>query len=188
MKTFITGLLRGRLTRRNMLAAVLPATGISLAWTQQAMAGQKVNRLGGAWIGADGAGLLLNHIQIPLDPEGKTAALHVHSMTYSQANAGLFTALGADTLTDFAGPAVMISKDTAQATLLGYVQASGNPPAVTAIVVLPSIFRFADSDTIVGDYSISAFPPSADGMPHGDPLPPGPVPAPPITLRRVLQA
>jgi len=75
MKRFITGLLEGRKTRWGMLAALLAAAGLSLAWMETPQ-----YQLGGAWIGSGGAGIW-NALQIPLDqrancsPPGQLAHL-----------------------------------------------------------------------------------------------------------------
>jgi hypothetical protein len=188
MKPFITGLLKGRITRRSMLAAALPAAGMSLALAEEAADGIRGKghfRLGGAWVGSDDAGLVLNHVQIPLDPEGKTAALRVSSLSYGPSIAGSLTLLQADSESDFVGQLNMISHDTAQGRIVGCAIASGNPPVITAIIVVSGLFQFTDPDTMVANYTYSIFPPSADGLPHGDPLPPGPVPAPLLTLKRL---
>lgn len=187
MKAFKTGLLKGRITRRSLLAAVLPATGLSLAWANGARAdcGAKGHfQLGGAWIGTDNAGFALNHVQIPLDPEGKTAALRVSALSYGSAVADLLTELKANTESDFVGQLDMISHDTAKLSMVGYALASGNPPVIWAIIVVSGLCQFTDRDTMVSNYTFSLFPPSADGLPHDNPLL-GPVPAPTLTLKRV---
>ena len=53
MKTFKTDLLKGRITRRSLLAVALPATGLTLAWAAGARddSGAKGHfRLGGAYV------------------------------------------------------------------------------------------------------------------------------------------
>ena len=95
MKAFTTGLLKGRITRRRLLAAVLPAAGgVSLAWT-----GHHHYRLGGGWVGS-GAGSEFSVLYIPLDPAGQKAALRVNTITYGADTAGLVAAFGADAITD----------------------------------------------------------------------------------------
>lgn len=152
-----------------MLAAVLPAAGLSVALADNT-SGKARFRLGGAWIGTDGAGFIFNHLQIALDPAGKTAALRSGPVTINQANADLLNGLGADTASDFVSQASMISDDTAKTTLIGYALASGNPPQMKAIFVFPGTYTFTGPDTMEANYSLLIFPPSADGLPHGDPL------------------
>ena len=185
MKTLKNGLLQGRITRRSLLAAALPLAGTSLALAGGKSEDKGVNRLGGAWIASDETGFAFTHVQIPLDPAGKTAAVHIYPLTWSQAIADMIAGVGADGWSDFVGHLNMIDRDTANATLLGYFKHSGNPPVIKVICVVSGIFQFTDPDTILSDYTSSFYPPSSDFLPHGDPLPPGAVPAPTLTLKRV---
>ena len=88
MKTLLNKLLNVRNSRWGFLAVGLLAAAATVGWNQRQY------QLGGSWIGSGGAGIW-SALQIPLDPAGKTAALRVHSATYSQQFAGLFAALGA---------------------------------------------------------------------------------------------
>lgn len=189
MKTFTHGTLRGRMTRRTLLAAVLPTAGFSVALAD----GNGNNsdegrfRLGGAFIASDNAGLMFEYVEIPLDPEAKTAAGFLSLLTYPQAVAGLLVQFGADSVSDFAGQKKMISADTAKVTFLGYGIASGNPPEIALISVISAIHQFTDRDTILATYTNSFYLPSADGLPHGSPVL-GPLSAAPLTLKRVASA
>ena len=186
MKTNLEKLLNGKMMRRSMLAAALPAAGMSLAWAGQKVDSPEVDgrmRLGGAWIANDGAGFVFTHTQIPLDSAGKTAALHISLLSYAEAGAGLIAQLGGDTISDFAGKIQMTARDQAEATILGYVQKSGNPRVITAIWLIKGSFVFTDPDTLTGEYTNSIYPPSLDGLPHGDPL--LSFPGAPLTLNRV---
>jgi hypothetical protein len=177
MKTPITGLLKGGITRRSMLAAVLPAAGLSLAMNGHAESDNRVNRLGGGWI-AYNADTLFSHMQIPLDPEGKSAALILDVATYSESTAQ-FLALpevGADSFTSFVGSIHMTGKDEAEGTIMAYGLASGNPPVpplLKFIMVISALFQFTSPDTMECDWTYAIYPPSNDGLPHGDPWPPG---------------
>lgn len=185
MKTLVNGLLKGRITRRSLLAATLPFAGASLALGGSQSADKGVYRLGGSWIGTDNTGFAFTHLQVPLDPAGKTAAIHLYPLTWSQAMAEAFAALGGDGGSDWVGHVNMIDRDTANGTVLGYLTHSGNPQVVILIFVVSGIFRFTDRDTILCDYTTSYYPPSSDYLPHGDPFPPGPMPGATITLKRV---
>ena len=188
MKSFKTGLLQGRITRRSLLAAVLPAAGASLA-----LAGGKDDhpddprrcfRLGGSFIGRDATGDLLNLVQIPLDPEGKTAATHVMLPEYPLYVAGLLASYGADSLTNYVGEAKMTSFDTAKQTALGYAVASGNPPVIKVIHHVSGTMRFLDADTIMYSYISTMYLASADGFPSGNPVL-GPLPPVQTLFKRV---
>jgi len=188
MKAFKTGLLQGRITRRSLLAAALPVAGASLA-----LAGgkdddrddpQRQFQLGGAFIGHDAAGDLLNLVLVPLDPDGKTAATHVALPEYPQGIADLLASFGADALTDYVGQAKMIHRDTANQTGIGYAIKSGNPPVVIAIHHVCATLHFKDADTVEYTYISTMFAPSTDGLPHGDPVL-GPLPPVQALFKRV---
>jgi len=166
---------------------VMMATGAALVVLLGAAAsdeGTGQYKLGGAWIANDGNGVFLNHVQIPLDPAGKTAALQVQTLSYGQAFADLVTLLGGDQGSDFVGQIAMTGLDTAKATIVAQLQKSGNPKVIKAVVVVVSDFRFTGPDTMVADYTIAFYPPSTDGLPHGEPMI-GPLPAPTLTFKRV---
>ncbi len=185
MKTSVTGLLQGRITRRNLLAAVLPAAGVSLA-----IGGEKPQehgrfRLGGSWIAFDNNGLLLNQLMVPLDPAGKTAALFVTPISYGQGTADFVIMFGGDSLSDIAGSMKMTGRDTAESRGIYYVLHSGNPTAVKAVLEIRSQFQFTDTDTMMSEYTTYVYAPSADGLPHGQPIA-GPIPGTLVTNKRVV--
>src|SRR5512137_1799129 len=97
MRTFITGLLKGRKTRWGALATVVALAGLSVAWL-----GPVHYRLGGGFIGSpvNSGGLYWSAYQAPLDSAGQTAALRVNVYSYSEDAAGLLAYSGADTLTE----------------------------------------------------------------------------------------
>ncbi len=163
-----------------MLAAVLPAAGLSLAWTGRAAEGEKVNRLGGAWVGDDGKGFRLNHVQIPLDPAGKTAAVHVTAIT----NAGIPPVI--TDATDLNGPMMMTGKDTAEGTLIGYALYRSNPmvwnPTIVGTFVTSVAFTFLDPDTMEGYWWTRFYPFDGELLPTGGP---DPVKQGPMILRRL---
>ena len=155
MKTFVTGLLKGRRTRWGMLAVLLAAGGLSLAWMHP-----KQYQLGGGFIGSGGAGIW-NVLQIPLDPAGRTAALRVNSPTYSPQIAGLFAALGATANgSDAVGEAEMISRDTARygSVFYGRMEVPGNPQEINSIFVMTGTVKFTGPDTVEVTYTINVYP------------------------------
>ncbi len=164
MRTFINGLLKGRMTRWSMLVAVVVAGGLSLAAMQQ-----HHYRWGGAWVGghfnADGKtiGLVFNCLQIPIDSEAQTEAIRVDPLMWDADTAGLLSAFGADNLTGGVGEGRMVSNDTGEWTLLCYAQKTGNPPSTVAVVMYSGTFKFLSHDTAVINYTIAVYPLAADG-------------------------
>ena len=155
MRTIVTGLLKGRRTRWGILAALLAAGALSLAWMETPQ-----YQLGGAWIGSGGAGIW-NALQIPLDPAGRTAALRVNSPTYSPQFAGLFAALGATANgSDAVGEMEMISRDTARygTVFYGRMEVPGNPLQINSIFVMTGTVKFTGPDTIEVTYTINVYP------------------------------
>ncbi len=144
-------------------------------------------RLGGSFIGRDEVGNLLNLIQIPLDPAGKTASTHVMLPELPQSTADLLTAFGADALSNYVGEMKMVSFDTAKQTGIGYMVATGNPLVVKGIHLVSATARFVDPDTIIYTYISTLYAPSADGRPQGKPLL-GPLPPAQAVLKRVTVA
>ena len=182
----ITGLLRGRITRRSLLAAVLPAAGVSLAWAGDKCDDKGRFSLGGSWIATEeGTGLTMEELITPLDPEGKTATLQGAAINYGTQLPGLLEAFGADAFSPFVGHMVMTGRDTAKAGEVAYLVASAKtPPTIVAIVYISNQFRFTDPDTMISHYTSSVYPPSADGLPHGKPIV-GPISGATVTNKRV---
>ncbi len=158
MRTFLTGLLKGRTTRWSILAVVLAAGGLSLAWMYPHQ-----YRWGGGWVGGH-PGFVFNCVQIPLDPEGRIEAARVDPLAWGSDIAGLLDAFGADTLTGTVGEGKMISQDTGRWTLYAYAQKSGNPPTITAVAVYSGTWKFTSHDTAVINYTVTVYPLSADGF------------------------
>jgi hypothetical protein len=138
--------------------------------TQTAASTQQHGRLqlGGCWIGK-GAGTVWTSVQTPLEPQGKAVALRVKFATYSSDFAGLLSAFGADTLTDFVGHGELVNRNTSQFTLVGYAQAQGNPPQIGAVLVGFGTFQFTDQDHAVLKYTIDVYPADADADRDGLP-------------------
>jgi hypothetical protein len=164
MRSFTTGLLKGRIARWSMFVAVLAAAGLSLAWM-----GHPQYRLGGAFIGS-GGGIIWTACQTPLDPAGRTAAIRVNPITFGPDFAGLLATFGADGASEFTGAAEMISRDTAKGTFMGYGVKQGNPPQVCLIEVYTWTLKFTGPDSFVVDCTCDVYPGPANilGLPNAD--------------------
>jgi hypothetical protein len=168
MRTFITGLLKGRKTRWGIAAAVLAAAGLSVAWL-----GPNHYRLGGGFIGspAGSGGLYWSAYQAPLDSAGQTAAIRINVYSYSEAAAGLLAYSGADTLTEGIGQVAMVSNDTAKGSAVFYGLKQGNPPQIKQIWTYDGTMTFTSPDayTVGGMNNIYSADADADGDGRPDP-------------------
>jgi hypothetical protein len=164
MKSFITGLPKGRRTRWSMLAAVLAAAGLSVAWLAQ-----PAYQLGGAFVGG-GGGNVWNALQIPLDPAGRTAAFRVNQVAYDENLAGLLAAFGATQMSDVVGEGEMINRDTGKARIMGYLTQQGGHPQVCAIAVFTITMQFTGPDRFVMNYTVDVYPGPANtaGLSNAD--------------------
>lgn len=148
-----------------LLACVAAAAALLLCLTD--LQGQSPNaqmKLGGAFVGS-GAGGLWNAIQIPLDPAGKTCAARISGIAMP-GFAGLLAALQADTFSEMVGQEVMISRDTAKFTFIGYATAG---TTVKGILVMTGEFQFQGPNEAVVTYEMKVFSPDADGNQDGLP-------------------
>jgi hypothetical protein len=191
MRTFITGLLKGRKTRWGILAALLAAGGLSLAWMETPQ-----YQLGGGWIGS-GGGLVWNAFQIPLDPSGRTMALRVAALSYGPDYAGLLAMFGADAATEATGQGAMTSRDSGPWRFVGYGIKQGNPPGICMILDYKGTHTFTGPNEFKVNFTLDVYPGPANilGLPDadadGDGLPdPGTAPLMSIpgagTAKRVL--
>jgi hypothetical protein len=173
MKAFITGLLKGRITRWSILAA--GAALVVLLGTAASDQGKGQYKLGGTFIGNNGANIW-SGLNIPLDPAGRTAVLRVNVSTPGSGVAELLSAFGADTLTEFVGEEAMTGLDTAKYGTIAYANKQGNPPQRCAIWVMNGTLKFTGPDTFVVDYTVDIYPAALDADSDGFPDP-GTVPA-----------
>jgi hypothetical protein len=145
-----------------LLAGTLCVTGF----------GQKYYRLGGAWVGGH-TGFTWSAIQAPMDPLGLTCAARPIVKYFDGQFAGLLAAFGANNLSDVVGEARMISPDTARWTLIAYAQATPHQPGDLlqnkAIVMYSGTWKFTSDDTVVLNYSVNVYLPSADADGDGYP-------------------
>ena len=134
--------------------------------------GPKNYRLGGAWVG--GSSIYTWSVMFaPSDPQGQTAAARP-ILKYFDANfAGLLASFGADNLSDATGEAKMVSLDTAQWTLISYMQVTPNQPGDLlqnkAIIVSHGTWTFSSDSTAVLNYTLDVYLPAADADGDGFP-------------------
>jgi hypothetical protein len=136
--------------------------------------GTKYYRLGGAFVGGH-PGFTWSAIQAPMDPLGQTCAARPIVKYYDAQFAGLLASFGADSLSDVVGEARMISPDTARWTLISYAQATPHLPGDLlqnmAIVMFSGTWKFTSDNTVVLNYTVNVYLPSADADGDGYPDP-----------------
>jgi len=134
--------------------------------------GTRYYRLGGAWVGGH-PGFTWSAIQAPMDPLGQTCCDRPIVKFYDAQFAGLLAAFGADSLSDAIGEAHMISPDTARWTLISYAQATPHLPGDLlqnmAIVMFSGTWKFTSDNTVVLNYTVNVYLPSADADGDGFP-------------------
>ena len=166
--------------------------GVTLAGllgTTQASAsnqGQGTYKLGGGWVGHSAGLWTWTALQTPINPEATEAVLRVNFTSYGADLAGLAAAFGADSWSDLAGQEVMINRDTARWTVVGYAQATGpnNERQIRAIIVAFGTLQFLDLNHDVIHATVTVYPASADA--DGDGMPdPGAVPV--ITIPGITE-
>jgi hypothetical protein len=134
--------------------------------------GQKYFRLGGGWVGGNST-YTWSVMFAPSDPLGQTAAARPILKYFNAQFAGLLASFGADNLSDATGEAKMISADTAQWTLISYMQVTPQQPGDLlqnkAIVVSHGTWKFTGNNTAVLDYTLDIYLPTADADGDGYP-------------------
>ena len=166
MKTLLNQQLPGRIARWCLPLAVIIVVAASLAWSNE---GRRQHKLGGAFIGS-GGGIIWNCLQIPLDPDGKTAAIRVNVLTYGPDLAGLLESVGADTLTENVAEGEMISRDTWKYSFVSYGTKQGNPPQICMIAVMTGTGTWTGPDSFRVDYITDYYagPANILGLPNAD--------------------
>jgi hypothetical protein len=127
-------------------------------------------QLGGGFIGS-GNGLIFDALQVPLDPAGRTAALHLKVHTWSAPLAGLLNSFGADALTESIGEVEMTGRDTFKLSWIAYLIKQGNPPVITGIMVLTGEAQFTGPESYVIVSNFDVYPTTADADKDGFPDP-----------------
>jgi hypothetical protein len=134
--------------------------------------GQRNYQLGGAWVGGSST-YTWSVLFAPSDPAGQTAAARPILKYFNNQFAGLLASFGADNLSDAAGEAKMVSQDTAQWTLISYMQVTPHQPGDLlenkAIIVSHGTWKFTSYNTAVLNYTLDIYFPSADADGDGFP-------------------
>ncbi len=126
-----------------VLAAVLLIFGANLQSQSKATPQMQ---LGGGFIGSDGVGTIFDALQVPLDPNGRRAALHLKFHTWNDAIAGLLAGSGSDTLTEATGQIEMTGRDTFEVGWIAYATNQGTP---RLIIVYNGAAQFTGPDSYV---------------------------------------
>ena len=157
------------ISKKNIILTSFVALGTALLVLTQTAGSNRQYQLGGAWIGSDAQGDIWSAMQTPIDPDGRTAAGRVQFAAYNAGVAAMLSSLGADGLSDFTGPAAMISRDTAKWRTVGYALKQGNPPVIQGILVSQGTMKHTSPDSAVLNYTYYVYLPTADA--NGDGLP-----------------
>ena len=129
----------------DLLALVLAAAGVSIAWNAPPH-----YRLGAAYVASDGASppSLLTIFFTPLDPDGRRAAFWHQMPNYAAESAALLTALGADAISDEVGEAEMINNNTFKWGMVAYAVKKANPPEIHGIIFGSGTGTFTGVNTL----------------------------------------
>jgi hypothetical protein len=134
--------------------------------------GTKYYRLGGGWVGGNSM-YTWSCLFAPSDPLGQTSAARPILSYFNGQFAGLLAQFGADNLSVATGEVKMISPDTAQWTLISYMQVTPHQPGDVlqnqAIIVSHGTWKFTSDNTAVLNYTLDIYPPSADADGDGFP-------------------
>lgn len=125
-------------------------------------------QLGGGFIGS-GGGVVFDAVQVPLDPAGRTAALHLKFHAWSPALAGLLAGFGADSLTEAAGQIEMTGQDTFKVSWVAYAIQQGNPQVIRGIMVLTGTAQFTGPDSYIITSAFDVYSAAADADNDGFP-------------------
>jgi len=182
-----------RLVRKLLLTVGVTLAGL-LPTTQTGASnqGQGNYKLGGGWVGHAAGLWTWTALQTPINAEGTEAVLRVNFTSYGADLAGLAAAFGGDSWSDLAGQEVMINRDTARWTIVGYAQAKGpnNERQIRAIVVAFGTLQFIDLNHDVIHVTVTVYPASADadgdGMPDAGATPVITIPDITETGQRIL--
>jgi hypothetical protein len=134
--------------------------------------GTKYYRLGGGWIGG-GSAYTWSVMFAPSDPLGQNAAARTILKYFNSQFSGLLASFGAENVSDATGEIKMISADTARWTLVSYMQVAPKSPGAElqnkAIIVAHGTWKFTSDNTVVLNYVLDVYPPSADADGDGFP-------------------
>ena len=162
MKRFATGLLKGRITRRSLLAAALPAAGLSVALADDQSGGRV--KLAGTWVGKLGD-ITWTSTFIP-DSSGQSATVLLQWITVSADFEALFAQLGADSISLVCGYSNMVSKDTATGQFIWYGYANGIPSLthpvtgqIKTIDIMSNELRFTSPTAALGKHELKIYAP-----------------------------
>ena len=167
----LTQMLKRRPTLKMVSVALL---GIALVAGTLCVTGfgTKYYRLDGGWVGGSSS-YTWSALFAPSDPLGQTAAARPIVKYFNAQFAGLLASFGAENLSDATGEAKMISPDTAEWTLITYMQVapkqSGGVLQNKGIIVSHGTWKFTSDTSAVLNYTLDIYLPSADSDGDGFP-------------------
>ncbi len=161
MRTFITGLLKGRKTRWGMLVAAIAAAAATAAWSSDS---QVLAKLEGAWIASTDNGIRSLVTFAPSDPSGRSAAFRNQMVCPPE----ILAALGVEAYTDEVGEGVVTGPTTGKYTAVWYGLVSGR---IVTILLDNSSFMLVSPTQLTIDHTVSVYLAAADADHDGYPDP-----------------
>jgi hypothetical protein len=162
MRSFINGLLEGRIIRWGGLLAATLIVAASIAWSDH---DQGRVKLGGTWAGKLGD-ITWTSTWTP-DSTGQNATITLQWMTLSVDFEAMLGLLGADHMSMVSGSISMVNPDRAKGKIIWYIVAEGTasttqPVAgqIKAVAVMTDDFHFTSSSTALGTHELKIY--SAD--------------------------
>jgi hypothetical protein len=109
----------------------------------------------------------------PSDPLGQTGGARTILKYFNNQFSGLLASFGAENVSDATGEIKMVSSDTARWTLVSYMQVAPKSPGDAlqnkAIIVAHGTWKFTSDNTVVLNYVLDVYPPTADADGDGFP-------------------
>ena len=161
MRTFITGLLKGRKIRWGMLVAAIAAVAATVAWSSDS---QVLAKLEGAWIASSDNGIRSLVTFAPSDPSGRIATFRNQMVVPPE----LLAALGVEAYTDEIGEHVVTGPTTGKYTGIWYGLAGGR---IATIFLDNSSVTFVSPTQLTIEHTVAAYLATADADNDGYPDP-----------------
>ena len=159
MKTFVTGLLKGRIIRWGGLLAVTLIIAASIAWSDH---DQNRVKLGGTWVGKFGD-ITWTSTWTP-DSSEQNATVTLQWITLSTDFEAVFGLLAADHTSTASGSVSMVKADRAKGKVIWYTFAEGTPSAtapvagqIKSLAVMSDAYHFTSPTTASGTHELKFY-------------------------------